>query len=272
MRNICNRNHISLIWCVFQDKSGLFHGAVSQTCWSSFGMFKHRLEDVPGDRSGQKKWWADSSGQKHLKSGLDAGWLQPSELAGKCKRGRSSPSLFPSSWDIHLATLHASHTSKSYWAVVYVWGAQGMENKTRGPWRQFWPLTIHTPIPFAPFQPSKNYETLKFLWYEFTCLEVLPRWDEVDLGKIMAGTTGDWDKPSLGRCQEQLLLWVQLKTHYLRAVGTIWWDWYGTGITADQDNFLVLLTTSISTKTNQNPSMWCVIIFPASNFPQHQQE
>lgn len=49
-----------------------------------------------------------------------------------------------------------------------------MENKTRGPWRQFWPLTIHKEIPFAPFQPPKNDETLKLLWYEFTCLGVLP--------------------------------------------------------------------------------------------------
>lgn len=57
---------------------------------------------------------------------------------------------------------------------MYVWGPQGMETRMRGPWRQVWPLTIQTQIPFAPFQPSKNYETLKLLWYEFTCLEVLP--------------------------------------------------------------------------------------------------
>ncbi|RMC12011.1 hypothetical protein DUI87_11144 [Hirundo rustica rustica] len=44
---------------------------------------------------------------------------------------------------------------------------------------------------------------------------------EVDLRKIMAGTTGDRAKPSPGRCQEQLPLQVQLKTQYLRAVGTI---------------------------------------------------
>lgn len=80
-------------------------------------------------------------------------------------------------------------------------------------------------------------------------------WGEVVLRKILAGTTGVWAKPSAGRCQEQLPLWVQLKTQYLRAVGTVWCDWYGTGITADQDNFPVLLTTSISTKTNQNPSI-----------------
>lgn len=97
-------------------------------------------------------------------------------------------------------------------------------------------------------------------------------WGEVALRKIMAGTTGHWAKPSAGSCQEHLPLQVQLQTQYLRAVGTVWWDWYGTGIIADQDNFPVLLTTSISTKTNQNPSVWCIIIFPVSNFPQHQQE
>lgn len=106
------------------------------------------------------------------------GWMQATSnhlsWQGKCKWGRSSLSLLPSSRDVHLATLLASHASKSCWAMVYVWGPQGMGNKTRGSWRQFWPLTIQTQIPFAPFQPPQNDEILKLLWYEFTCLGVLP--------------------------------------------------------------------------------------------------
>lgn len=68
-------------------------------------LIKHRIEDVPGDGIGRGK----QSPEMLEKSGLHAGCLQTSELAGEMQGRRSLP-LFSSSQDVHLATLPASHT------------------------------------------------------------------------------------------------------------------------------------------------------------------
>lgn len=108
------------------------------------------------------------------KSGQDAGFLQPLEQ-GKYKAERLCP-FFLSSWDVHLLTFLASSSSKSHWRMVHVWGPQGLENKARVAWRLFWPPIAQTHIPFAPFQPPQNYETLQLLSYQFTFLGVFPIW------------------------------------------------------------------------------------------------